>query len=487
MITWMQKHRKYLVVTIWVSTIAFVGAGFVGWGAYDLNVSRASSVAKVGHRNISIQEFQNRYGQLHAYYNQLFDGQLSEKKASELGIENLALEELVNDALLLNFADDLGLGVNDEDIVKYIVADQNFYVNGKFDKELYKNTLKRARITESEYEDSLKNVILLDKLRHALNLPAKEQDINMLTASFLMQDKISMQVIEAATDEIKIDEDAVKKLWEERKNDYKTMTEFKLDTKFIPTISSDANTTELMEFYNENKNQYEGSDDKIKEFEAVKDEVLKDYNLKQTKKVALEEYLKIKKDEKQADISITTLEDNASLPIDELKLAKKGETLKPFEYEDGYMIVKVKEIVAPRVMSFDEAKDQILEFYKEQKTQETVEAKAKELLEKGFQGTDIGFISRDTVKAESGLSEGEFNIFVNRLFEKSGKKDYVSLGNKAVVYEITEQKLSNSEKEKEYKEIITQNVGYLKNNELIRDLSGALSKRYKVEYYVSKK
>ena len=487
MITWMQKHRKYLVVTIWVSTIAFVGAGFVGWGAYDLNVSRASSVAKVGHRNISIQKFQNKYGQLHAYYNQLFDGQLSEKKASELGIENLALEELVNDALLLNFADDLGLGVNDEDIVKYIVADQNFYVDGKFDKELYKNTLKRARITESEYEDSLKNVILLDKLRHALNLSAKEQDINMLTASFLMQDKISMQVVEAATDEIKIDEDAVKKLWEERKNDYKTMTEFKLDTKFIPTISSDANTTELMEFYNENKNEYKGSDDKIKEFEAVKDEVLKDYNLKQTKKVALEEYLKIKKDEKQADISITTLEDNASLPIDELKLAKKGDTLKPFEYEDGYMIVKVKEIVAPRVMSFDEAKDQILELYKEQKTQETVEAKAKELLEKGFQGTDIGFISRDTVKAESGLSEGEFNIFVNRLFEKSAKKDYVSLGNKAVVYEITEQKLSNSEKEKEYKEIITQNVGYLKNNELIRDLSGALSKRYKVEYYVSKK
>ena len=381
----------------------------------------------------------------------------------------------------------MGLGVNDEDIVKYIVADQNFYVDGKFDKELYKNTLKRARITESEYEDSLKNVILLDKLRHALNLPAKEQDINMLTASFLMQDKISMQVVEAATDEIKIDEDAVKKLWEERKNDYKTMTEFKLDTKFIPTISSDANTTELMEFYNENKNEYKGSDDKIKEFEAVKDEVLKDYNLKQTKKVALEEYLKIKKDEKQADISITTLEDNASLPIDELKLAKKGDTLKPFEYEDGYMIVKVKEIVAPRVMSFDEAKDQILELYKEQKTQETVEAKAKELLEKGFQGTDIGFISRDTVKAESGLSEGEFNIFVNRLFEKSGKKDYVSLGNKAVVYEITEQKLSNSEKEKEYKEIIMQNVGYLKNNELIRDLSGALSKRYKVEYYVSKK
>ncbi|WP_245821627.1 SurA N-terminal domain-containing protein, partial [Campylobacter vulpis] len=27
MLTWMQHHKKYLVVTIWISVIAFVGAG----------------------------------------------------------------------------------------------------------------------------------------------------------------------------------------------------------------------------------------------------------------------------------------------------------------------------------------------------------------------------------------------------------------------------------------------------------------------------
>lgn len=487
MITWMQKHRKYLVVTIWISTIAFVGAGFVGWGAYDLNASRSGSVAKVGHRNISIQEFQNKYGQFHAYYSQLADGHLSEEEAANLKLENLALESLVNDALFLNFADDLGLGVIDEDVVKYIIADQNFHTNGKFDKELYKNTLKRARIPQSEYEESLKNVILLDKLRHALNIPTKKQDTDMLLASYLMQDRISMQVVEADADEIKIDEDAVKKLWEEHKNEYKTMTEFKLDTKFIPAITSEANATELRAFYDENKNEYKGSDDKIKDFEAVKDEVLKDFNLKQTKKIALEEYLKIKKGESEAGTTISTLEDNASLPIDELKLVKTGETLKPFEYDDGYMIVKVKEVIAPRIMSFEEAREQILELYKEQKTKEMVEAKAKELLKNGFKGIDIGFIGRDAVKAQGGLTEGEFNVFVSKLFGKSAKKDYVMIDNKAVVYEILEQNLINRNKESEYKDIIAQQSSYLKNSELMRDLSTALAKRYKVEYYVSKK
>jgi len=385
------------------------------------------------------------------------------------------------------FADDLGLGVIDEDIVKYIIADQNFHTNGKFDKELYKNTLKRARIPQSEYEESLKNVILLDKLRHALNIPTKKQDTDMLLASYLMQDRISMQVVEADDNEIKIDEDAVKTLWEEHKNEYKTMTEFKLDTKFIPAITSEANATELRAFYDENKNEYKGSDDKIKDFEAVKDEVLKDFNLKQTKKIALEEYLKIKKGESEAGTTISTLEDNASLPIDELKLVKTGETLKPFEYDDGYMIVKVKEVIAPRVMSFEEAREQILELYKEQKTKEIVEAKAKELLKNGFKGIDIGFIGRDAIKAQGGLTEGEFNVFVSKLFGKSAKKDYVMIDNKAVVYEILEQNLINRDKESEYKDIIAQQSSYLKNSELMRDLSTALAKRYKVEYYVSKK
>jgi len=54
MITWMQKKKKYLIVTIWVSTIAFIGAGFVGWGAYDYG-SKASSIAKVG--DVDVKRF----------------------------------------------------------------------------------------------------------------------------------------------------------------------------------------------------------------------------------------------------------------------------------------------------------------------------------------------------------------------------------------------------------------------------------------------
>ena len=98
-----------------------------------------------------------------------------------------------------------------------------------------------------------------------------------------------------------------------------------------------------------------------------------------------------------------------------------------------------------------------------------MEAKAKELLKNGFKGIDIGFIGRDSIKAQGGLTEGEFNVFVSKLFNKSTKKDYVMIDNKAVVYEILEQNLINRDKESEYKDIIAQQSSYLKNSELMRD------------------
>ena len=60
MITWMQRHKKWLVITIWISTIAFVGAGFVGWGSYDYG-KQSGAVAVVGDREISVEEFQQEY------------------------------------------------------------------------------------------------------------------------------------------------------------------------------------------------------------------------------------------------------------------------------------------------------------------------------------------------------------------------------------------------------------------------------------------
>ena len=485
MLSWMQKHKKYLVVTIWVSTIAFVGAGFVGWGAYDLNSNRATSVAKVGHRNISIQELQQKYDNLYQYYNNLFDGKLTQEKANELGLQNAALQATIQENLLLNFADDIGLSVSKDDILKYIIADPTFQKDGTFDKNLYYDILRRARINPTDFEENLKLTILLDKLRTILNLPASKEDIAMMEASFFMQDKLAIQIINANQSDIKIDEKELKDLWETNKNNYMTKTIYGLETYFIESNKNDVNQTTLSDYYNENKERYKGSDDKIKSFDEVKTEVIKDYNIEKSKTDALKKYTSIKKAELATNGFVSINEDNATFSLDEIKGAKVGEVIKPFTYKDGYLIVRVKSITPPQPMSFEQARAMVLEIYKDKKKKENLTAIAKESLQ-NFKGTDIGFISRDINSSISGLNESETRAFVSQLFETNNKKDYVILEDKAVIYDILEQRLLVDNIDNNYKQITQQNVTMLKNNELIKDLTNKLKKYYEIKEYIKR-
>ena len=67
MISWMQKHHKYMVWTIWVAAIGFIGAGSVGWGHLHFG-SKASTIAKVGDIEITQQELNQAYSNLYAKY-----------------------------------------------------------------------------------------------------------------------------------------------------------------------------------------------------------------------------------------------------------------------------------------------------------------------------------------------------------------------------------------------------------------------------------
>ncbi len=69
MISWMQRHNKYLVITIWIATIAFIGAGAVGWGSMHFG-QRAGSIAKIGDVTVSKLKYQFTYNNFYSEYAQ---------------------------------------------------------------------------------------------------------------------------------------------------------------------------------------------------------------------------------------------------------------------------------------------------------------------------------------------------------------------------------------------------------------------------------
>ena len=160
--------------------------------------------------------------------------------------------------------------------------------------------------------------------------------------------------------------------------------------------------------------------------------------------------------------------------------------IKPFTYKDGYLIVRVKSITPPQPMSFEQARAMVLKIYKDKKKKENLITIAKESLQ-NFKGTDIGFISRDINGSILGLNESETRTFVSQLFETNNKKeDYVILEDKAVIYDILEQRLLVDNIDNNYKQITQQNVTMLKNNELIKDLTNKLKKYYEIKEYIKR-
>ncbi len=483
MLTWMQKHKKYLVITIWISTIAFVGAGFVGWGAYDFNASRAKSVANIAGRDISIAQYQRMYGELFEYYSQVLGGEFSQEKADEIGLKSVALSRVIEDGLILRFADELGLAVSDEELAVAVASEQAFYDNGKFDKARYEQVLRQMRVSAVEFEEGLRDKLLLKKLFSALSLPISPADTDMMAASYFLEDGVQIAVISVDKSGINASNDEIKAAWEPNKEQYKTKLRFELETRFLEPKKFEASEEQLRELWSENRSDFRDGFDKLLEFDAAKDAVKEAFDKKSLKKEALEQYLKLKKGELNAISVATVSEDDDSWPISELKGSAVGEVLKPFEYNGGFMIARVKNRVSPEIMSYEQAKGLVEKVVLANKYKEALNAQARAAL-KDFEGADVGFISRAEIPHIDGLSDGESAIFAAELFKRGDKKGFIELSNqKAVLYKITSQRLFNEDKKAQNSELLAQSVSNLKNDQLIQDLLKSLRQRYKITQY----
>ncbi|NLY03431.1 MAG: hypothetical protein GXZ15_01095 [Campylobacter sp.] len=480
MINWMQKHKKKLVPAIWVSTIAFVGAGFVGWGAYNKGFDNSQIVAKVGKTKISVSELQQKYNNLYSYLDTITDGGMSQEQANAINLDQVALAEIIEETMKVNFAQELGIGATDKDVADYLLVSPEFQVDGFFNKDVYLNALKRVGIKPKDFENTLRKKIVIDKLNYSLNLPVTKVDLEAITSSYFIEDKISVEIIELNPDDINVTEDEVKEYWEANKEIFQTPIIYDVDALFI-SADGDASIKEIEKYWEDNKNLYINLDDTIKTFDEAKEEVSKDYKLNILKDDALKQYIALKKGEIDTNMELSISENNHTFPMNELTSVTAGEFVKPFEYDNGYIITKITKINPPRDMTYEEAAKIAKDIYKTVKAEKELDKLAKETLE-NFNGKDLGYVTRDSRIAYGGINESEFSVFLNELFNRSNiKDDYIKLENKIIVYKITEQKLVNNEKMQEYKDSLSQSAFAIKNTELTDNILQALQNRYKIK------
>ncbi len=151
------KHMKWIMWAI----VILVTVTFMFFGIYPSAVS-GRTVAKVDGYVIGSDDLNRVYRNMEENYRQIMKDQFNENFARAL--RNQALRELVQNRLLVQEADRVGLRVTDEELQSYIMQIPAFLVQGKFDKRAYEGALRNINMTSAQFEANQREYLLRQKL-----------------------------------------------------------------------------------------------------------------------------------------------------------------------------------------------------------------------------------------------------------------------------------------------------------------------------------
>ena len=137
----------------------FVGPT-VGGGGLEEEVARVEDVS------ISAQQFLQRYRLQEQLYRSQLGAQYSPTLMRQMGLEDMVLRGLIEDALLLVEAHRQGIIVSDEELAERILSDPTFQSEGKFiGQAFYLQILAQNGLTAGQFETQVRNQILRQKLQ----------------------------------------------------------------------------------------------------------------------------------------------------------------------------------------------------------------------------------------------------------------------------------------------------------------------------------
>ncbi|MEA2016905.1 MAG: SurA N-terminal domain-containing protein [Campylobacterota bacterium] len=441
----MQRHKKWLIVTIWISTIAFVGAGFVGWGSYDYGKSD-SAVAVVGKKEVPMRDLQNEYSTLYSQYQEMLGDKFNQELAKQFKLEDAALQRIIQKYLLLNYAEDLGLITTDVEVAKELVKITAFFKDGKFDKNTYMSVLKQNRRSITEFEAQLKQDLLIQKVQSIFNIGLSSNEIKNLNGLLFSQDKVSVKIIDGATIKITPTSKDLTNHWEKIKENYKTPLGYEI-----------------------NYTKVENIDNKTK---------------KEMKKVALKQYLNLKKNKETFREKTIIFENSNFLTAEDFtKLieSKNNEVLKPLYKDNNYYVLKLLKKVEPQVLPYKDVKVEVNDSFIAQQKKKTLENMAQKNMIK-FEGTDLGYLSRNSIPKVNGLGDEDIAKLVENIFASTKQINYITLGSKVAVYKITDTKLALYEKSND--EMVKSALQNIKANSISSALLEKLKLKYDVKSYM---
>jgi len=370
---------------------------FIFWGVGSFRSQRLNVLTKVNGEDILMESYRLAHANMLDRYKQMFGGQIPEGFLDRIDIKQQVLDGLINETLIRQAANEIGILVSDTEIQNIILGIPAFKHNGVFDQVLYERSLRGARLTPAVFEMQVRQQLLTDRLKTLLGsglavTEAEARDHYMFENEEVNLSYISINASECETEVNATEQDLT--LWyESHSENYMTEPQTKLRyMAFKESDIDDVNATDLeIEFYyKDHKNEYE-----VKERRRARHILLKisegadEDSIEEIRKKAKKIREQIEKGEDFAKLAKENSEDAGSAenggelgffskgmmvkPFEEaVFLMKEGEVSKPVKTRFGLHIIELEEIEPGRVKPMTEVKNSIATILKGQKAKNMI-------------------------------------------------------------------------------------------------------------------
>ncbi|MEM1387919.1 MAG: SurA N-terminal domain-containing protein [Pseudomonadota bacterium] len=168
-----KKRNSASQAAVWV-LLGLLIVALMGFGATSF-VGNNSAVASVGDREITIQDYQNALQAQLGQFARQFGGTVPPMLLPL--VQQQAMQQLISVAAMENEAEMAGISAGDDNVRDELLTIPNFQgVDGEFDREGYAFELRRANLSETEFETQLRADISRRLLTNAVTSGAQTPD-----------------------------------------------------------------------------------------------------------------------------------------------------------------------------------------------------------------------------------------------------------------------------------------------------------------------
>src|SRR5512136_720878 len=192
MLDLMRKHAKNWLVKVLLGMVIIVFIFYFGSTRWR---EKAEAIAIIDGKVIPYVEFHKKYQNLVEAYRQQYKGALTDEMLKSLNLKQQAYDSIINQAVILQKAKDLGIEVSEEEIKGSILSTPAFQRNGVFDERIYNQILRQNKMTPADFEDSQRTLIATVKLEDLIQNGVKVSDKEALDLYRLQNEKINIQYL----------------------------------------------------------------------------------------------------------------------------------------------------------------------------------------------------------------------------------------------------------------------------------------------------